>query len=126
MKGFNKVSWEQHEYANEWFIGGRYDLLTNIKRRDKKIQLMTSGMTFSLTEVEVFRNQLKTIQHDQENKITWISKYEEEMKVSVSEFREKVDNLASILNKMILKSNEKVDHFKRVKLDIEDDVIGTS
>ncbi|PWA92268.1 winged helix-turn-helix DNA-binding domain, Heat shock transcription factor family [Artemisia annua] len=119
--GFKKVCWERHEYANEWFLGGRGDLLSNITRREKNRPLTSPATMFSLMEIEIFMNRLKAIQQEQESKIIWLSYYEEQMKISVDEFKEMVINKANIVNKMISKSNENLENAKKGKLVIEDD-----
>nr|GEX02592.1 winged helix-turn-helix DNA-binding domain, heat shock transcription factor family [Tanacetum cinerariifolium] len=124
--GFKKVCWERHEYANEWFLGGRGDLLSNITRREKNRPLIGPAITFSLMEIEIFMNRFKAIQQEQDSKIIWLSYYEEEMKISVNEFKEMVINIANIGNKMISKSNENLDNAKIGKLVIEDNGIGSA
>ncbi|KAI3740795.1 hypothetical protein L2E82_31269 [Cichorium intybus] len=121
--GFRKVRWERYEYANEWFRGGRHDLLANIKRRDKNLILNRSSTKFSFTQVQMFKDQLQTIQQEQENKIIYLSKYEEQIKNSVHEFKKAVVNMANIVNKMILESDENLENVKKAKLEIEDKVI---
>nr|KAJ0225934.1 hypothetical protein LSAT_V11C100048040 [Lactuca sativa] len=118
--GFRKISWERHEYANEWFQGGRYDLLVNIKRRGKNPLLTRSTIKFSLTQVEMFKDQLKTIEQEQEKNIICLSNYEEQMKSSVYEFKEKVINMANIVNKMILTSNDNPENIKKPETNIKD------
>nr|KAJ0190597.1 hypothetical protein LSAT_V11C800438140 [Lactuca sativa] len=122
--GFSKISWERHEYANEWFQGGRYDLLVNIKRREKNPLLTRSTIKFSLLQVKMFKDQLKTIEQEQANKITCLSNYKQQMKSLVHESKEKVINMANIVNKMILTNNQNIENIKRPKMDIEDNVIG--
>ncbi|KAK9057531.1 hypothetical protein SSX86_022367 [Deinandra increscens subsp. villosa] len=125
LYGFKKVSWDKHEYANEWFRRGKYDWLVNIKRRIKGIRLTTGfWTTCSSTEVEMFNNQLKAIQHDQENKVILLSNYEEQIKNSVHEFKEMVINMANVVVKMIEKSTEKFENAKKAKLEFEENVIG--
>lgn len=111
---------EHHEYANEWFQGGRYDLLVNIKRRGKNPLLTRSTIKFSLTQVEMFKDQLKTIEQEQVKNIICLSNYEEQMKSSVYEFKEKVINMANIVNKMILTSNDNPENIKKPKTNIKD------
>ncbi|PWA59841.1 winged helix-turn-helix DNA-binding domain, Heat shock transcription factor family [Artemisia annua] len=125
-QGFKKVCWERHEYANEWFLGGRGDLLSNITRREKNRPLTRPATMFSLMEIEIFMNWLKAIQQEQESKIIWLSYYEEQMKISVDEFKEMVINKANIVNKMISKSNENLENAKKGKLVIEDNGIGSA
>lgn len=77
-------------------------------------------------EIEIFMNRLKAIQQEQESKIIWLTYYEEQMKISVDEFKELVINIANIVNKMISKSNENLENDKKGKLVIEDNDIGNS
>ncbi|PWA57032.1 winged helix-turn-helix DNA-binding domain, Heat shock transcription factor family [Artemisia annua] len=122
---FKKVNWECHEYANEWFLGGREDLLQNITRRPKKQQRMDHTMTCTLAEMEMLTHRLKTIQQEQKSKITWISYYEEQMRSSVDGLKEMAVNMANITSKLTLKSIENLEHVKKAKLVIEDDFIGS-
>lgn len=72
----------------------------------------------------MFKDQLKTIEQEQVKNIICLSNYEEQMKSSVYEFKEKVINMANIVNKMILTNNQNIENIKRPKMDIEDNVIG--
>ncbi|GJX17237.1 hypothetical protein Tco_0218069 [Tanacetum coccineum] len=65
-QAFKKVCWERHEYANEWFLGGRSDLLSNITRREKYRPLIGPAAMFFIMEIEIFMNWLKAIQQEQE------------------------------------------------------------
>ncbi|KAJ0622387.1 putative transcription factor HSF-type-DNA-binding family [Helianthus annuus] len=122
--GFKKVSWEIHEYANEWFRKGKYDLLANIRRRDKTPRLVKFGKTCSKIEVEVFNNRLKTILHNQDSKIILLSNYEEQIKSSVHEFKEVIVNMANVVDELTEKSSERLENIKKSKLEFEQDVTG--
>ncbi|KAD6453071.1 hypothetical protein E3N88_07776 [Mikania micrantha] len=122
--GFKKVNWEKHEYANEWFREGRYDLLANIKRRSKSLRLMRCTKTWSTTEVEMLNHRLKIIQQDQKNKIILLSNYEEHMKTFMLELKETIINMSNVVDNMILKSNENDENVKKAKLAIENTIIG--
>ncbi|KAM0051158.1 putative transcription factor HSF-type-DNA-binding family [Helianthus debilis subsp. tardiflorus] len=124
LGGFKKVSWEIHEYANEWFRKGKYDLLANIRRRDKTPRLVKFGTTCSKIEVEVFNNRLKTILHNQENKIISLSNYEEQIKSSVHEFKEVIVNMANVVDELTEKSSGRLENIKKSKLEFAQDVTG--
>lgn len=81
-------------------------------------------MTFSSKEVEIFKNRLKMMKQEQENKNIWLSNYEEEMKNSVLEFKETVVNIA--IDNMILKQSETLENFKKAKMNIEENVMSNS
>lgn len=83
-------------------------------------------MTFSTKELEIFKKRLTTLQHEQENKFIHLLNYEEQLKKSVHEFKETVFNMASIVDKMILKKSEKDENVKKVRLIMEENVIGNS
>ncbi|PWA68782.1 winged helix-turn-helix DNA-binding domain, Heat shock transcription factor family (chloroplast) [Artemisia annua] len=120
------MNWECHEYANEWFQGGREDLLQNITRRPRKQQRMDHTMTCTSAEMEMFTHRLKTIQQEQKSKITWLSYYEEQMRSSVDGLNEMAANMANVANKLTLKSIENLEHVKKAKLVIEDNGIGNT